>query len=253
MDKLTLKTTNTWCPGCSNFFVFEALKKAISNKKKENIVLVTGIGCHAKIADYININSFYGLHGRAIPVAQGIKAGNSNLSVICSSGDGDSFNEGISHIIHAAKRNNDITVIIHDNHNFALTVKQFTATSPKGFKGSSTPFGSIEDPINPAELMIAAGATFVARGYAPKVDHLANIIDKAIEHNGFSFVQVLQPCITWFNTYADYNKRVFEYSGPTSDKRKALDIVTKEDLPIGIFYEENKPSFEDLLLNKNVK
>lgn len=253
MDNLTLKTTNTWCPGCGNFFIFNALKKAIAKKKKENIVLVTGIGCHAKMADYININSFYGLHGRAIPVAQGIKAGNNNLSVICSSGDGDSFNEGISHLIHAAKRNNNITVIIHDNHNFALTVKQFTSTSPKGFKGSSTPYGSIEDPINPIELMIASGATFVARGYAPKVDHLADIIDKAIEHNGFSFVQVLQPCVAWFNTYQDYNKRVTEYYGPSNDKAKAIELAYEEKLPIGVFYKENKPSFEDLLLDKNAK
>ncbi|MBZ1356425.1 MAG: hypothetical protein KY054_01460 [Candidatus Nealsonbacteria bacterium] len=133
MKDLTLPTKNTWCPGCGNFPLFEALKKSISNlekkgSKREDFILVSGIGCHGKMSDFININSFYGLHGRSIPVAGGIKVGNPNLKVICSSGDGDSYSEGISHLIHAAKRNSNITVLIHDNHNFALTVKQFTST-----------------------------------------------------------------------------------------------------------------------------
>ncbi len=260
MDNLTLATKNTWCPGCGNFLLFSSLKKAITGlRKRKDFVLVSGIGCHAKMADYINLNTFYGLHGRAIPVAQGIKAGNPNLKVICSSGDGDSYNEGISHLIHAAKRNSDITVIIHDNHNFALTVKQFTSTSPKGFKGSSSPQGSIEEPFNPLELMLASGATFIARGYAGKKDHLADVIEKGINHKGFSFIEVLQPCVAWFNTFEKYNQRVYEKK--IASNKEAFSVIREWDykdggkIPIGVFYKIQKPFFEEILSsgNKNRK
>ncbi len=260
MKDLTLPTKNTWCPGCGNFPLFEALKKSISNlekkgSKREDFILVSGIGCHGKMSDFININSFYGLHGRSIPVAGGIKVGNPNLKVICSSGDGDSYSEGISHLIHAAKRNSNITVLIHDNHNFALTVKQFTSTSPKGFKGSTTPVGSLERPFNPLELMLVAGATFVARGYSGKMDHLSEIIERAIEHNGFSFVEILQPCITWFNTFEKYGQRTYEYTGKPMPRAEAFSAVGEWDynnggnIPLGIFYKEERPSFEEDLLS----
>ena len=254
MDQLTLATENSWCPGCGNFLLFDALKKAIGKKEKE-FVIVSGIGCHAKMADYININSFYGLHGRAIPVAQGIKIGNPNLKVIASCGDGDAYNEGISHLIHAAKRNSDITVIIHDNHNFALTVKQFTSTSPEGFKGSSTPEGSIEEPFNPLELMISSGATFVARGYVGRKDHLEKMIKEGIKHKGFSFIEILQPCVAWYNTFEKYNKTVYEEeTEEPSSREKALtkaalwDYKNGDKVPIGVFYKINKETFEEKLL-----
>lgn len=266
MDKLTSSAKNTWCPGCGNFPLFEALKKAIldlqkEGQKEENFVLVSGIGCHGKISDYINMNSFYGLHGRAIPVATGLKLGNPNLNVIVSSGDGDSYSEGISHLIHSAKRNSNITVLIHDNHNFALTVKQFTSTSPQGFKGSTTPLGSVETPLNPLELMLVSGATFVARGYSGKMNHLSEIIKKAINHKGFSFVEILQPCVAWFNTYEKYGQRTYEYeSKENQTKSDALIAVSEWDynngdkIPLGIFYQFQKPSFEEsLLANKGKK
>jgi 2-oxoglutarate/2-oxoacid ferredoxin oxidoreductase subunit beta len=252
MKKLDLDTKNTWCPGCGNFLLLDSLKKAISSLNKEKVVLVTGIGCHAKTADYLNINSFYGLHGRALPVAQGIKAGNPQLKVICCSGDGDSYNEGISHLIHAAKRNSDITVIIHDNQNFALTVKQFTSTSPRNFKGSSTPQGSFEDPINPLELVLSAGATFIARGYVAQKEHLTEIIQAGINHKGFSFIEVLQPCIAWHNTFEKYNQSVEKKEVKNlSSKKEALEIINQWDysnggkVPIGVFYQKEKPCFEE--------
>lgn len=254
MDELTLSTKNTWCPGCGNFSLFEGIKRGLLKLEKrgnlrENFVLTTGVGCHAKIADYIKINTFYGLHGRAIPIAEGIKIGNPKLNVFCCSGDGDSYSQGMAHLIHAAKRNSNITVIIHDNHNFALTVKQFTATSPKGFKGTSTPFGNTEIPINPLKLMVASGATFVARGYSNKIDHLAKLVEQGIQHKGFSFIEILQPCVAWVNTFKEYNQRIYEMKGLTKDK--AISLIEewdynnhKSNIPIGIFYQGNRDSFE---------
>lgn len=262
-EDLTLDTKNTWCPGCGNFLLFDALKKALislekKGEKRENFVLVTGIGCHGKIFDYINLNSFYGLHGRAIPLATGIKLGNKNLKVICSVGDGDTYSEGIAHLVHAAKRNSDITVIVHDNHNFALTCKQFTLTSPKGFVGSSTPEGNIENPLNPLELMLVSGATFIAREYVSQRDQLTETLVSAINHKGFSFVEVLQPCVAWFNTYEKYNERTYRYKKKSSsfNKKDAFSIIREWDyengdkIPLGVFYQEKSASFEEQVLNR---
>lgn len=264
MKKVKLETYAkiTWCPGCGNFGILSALKEAIKeliieeNFKKENFVLVSGIGCHAKIVDYININTFYSLHGRAIPAAEGIKLANPKLKVIVSAGDGDAYDEGISHLIHAAKRNIDINVLIHDNQNFALTTSQFTATSPEGFKGKSTPKGSIEKPLNPLELMLSSKATFIARSYSARLNHLKTIIKKAIKHQGFSFIDILQPCVSFFNTYQFFNQRVYELENKNLDsKERAIEKIKEWDyqnkdskIPIGIFYQVQRPSYEIKLL-----
>ncbi len=249
----------TWCPGCGDFGILSALKKAIENLikggiKRENIVVFTGIGCHAKIVDYLNVNTFYSLHGRAIPPALGAKLANPNLHVIVCSGDGDSFDEGLDHLIYAAKRNANMTVILHDNRVFALTTGQYTALSPKGFKGKSTPQGAPETPLNPHDLLMAAGATFLARSYSAKIDHLANMIEKAVLHKGFSFVEVLQPCMAWLNPTAQYNEKVYEFvsenlaaKGSAIAKIREWDYVNDGKIPIGIFFEQNKPAFEEMI------
>lgn len=263
--KLDTYCQNTWCPGCTDFAILEAVKRAISELiekgiPKENFAFTCGIGCHAKVFDYLNLNSFYGLHGRCIATAQGIKLANPNLKVLAFVGDGDTYNEGISHLIHAAKRNTNITVLVHDNRNFALTVSQFTATSPKGFKGSSTPKGSIEEPINPLELVLASGATFIARGYALKVEHLKDLIKKAILHKGFSFLEILQPCITFFDNRKFYEERIYglEEKDLISKEKSLMKIREwdyssgeKSKIPIGIFYQIEKPTFEELTLKLN--
>jgi len=259
--KLETYAKNTWCPGCANFGILASLKQAVfslidSGAKKENIVLVSGIGCGSKIIDYVDLNSFSSLHGRPIASGEGIKIGNPNLKVIVSTGDGGAYNEGISHLIHAAKRNTDITVLVHDNRNFALTTSQFTATSPKGFKGKSTPEGSIEEPFNPLKLMLSAGATFIARGYAAKTEHLKNLIVKGVQHRGFSYIEILQPCVSFFNTYDDYNKRTYEMAEDNfSLEKKALKKIEewnyndkKARIPLGVFYKIRKPSYEEQLL-----
>ena len=262
LSNLETYCKNTWCPGCPNFGILEATKRAIfelieKGIAKENFVLTCGIGCHGKIVDYLKLNSFYSLHGRSLCTAQGIKLANQNLKVIAFVGDGDICNEGICHLIHAAKRNSDITVLVHDNRNFALTVSQFTATSPKGFKGSSTPKGSPETPINPLELVLASGGTFIARGYALKIEHLKELIVKAIEHKGFSFVEVLQPCLTFFDNRKFYEERIYLLSdSDLSFKEKALEKIREWDytngnskIPLGIFYQIRKPTFEELIFS----
>ena len=252
---------NTWCPGCGNFGILAALKMALSSLiakglPKENIVIVSGIGCSSKIIDYLNLNSFSSLHGRAIASAEGIKLGNPNLKVIVCTGDGDTYNEGIAHLIHAAKRNIDITVLVHDNRNFALTTGQFTATSPEGFKGKSTPSGSIEKPLDPLQIILASKASFIAQGYSARINHLKNLIEEGVTHPGFSFINILQPCITFFDTYQFYNERVFEIKSKNlSSEKEAWKKINqwknkkKEmKIPIGIFYKTKKPTYEKQLL-----
>ncbi|HDQ59668.1 MAG TPA: 2-oxoacid:ferredoxin oxidoreductase subunit beta [Candidatus Woesearchaeota archaeon] len=245
---------NTWCPGCGNFAILNALKMAVNDMvaekiPRENFVIASGIGCHAKIVDYINLNTFYSIHGRVPPTLTGMKVANPKLKLIGFSGDGDGYSEGIAHLIHSAKRNTDITMIMHNNEVFALTTGQFTATSDKGYKGRSTPFGSIEEPINPLKLMLSSGATFVARGYAGKMDHLKNLIKAAVRHKGFALIDVLQPCVTYNNTFLEFNKKVYELKDHNkSDMNSAMKLSDEQEkIPIGIFYQIEKPTFEEQL------
>ncbi len=267
MNQMDFKTSaeNTWCPGCGNFSILNALKSVFQSLVDdgiglENIVLVSGIGCHAKIVDYININSFYSLHGRGIPAAEGIKLASPNTKVIVCAGDGDAYGEGVEHLLFAAKRNIDITVIIHNNRLYGLTTGQFSPTSPFGFKGRSTIQGSKERPINPLELMLSSGATFVGRGTSHGIDFLKNLFKEAILHKGFSIVDVLQVCVTYFNLYEYYNKNVYELKDHNnSDYMSAFNKIREfnysEDskIALGIFYKKMDSSFEENYQNKDKK
>jgi 2-oxoglutarate ferredoxin oxidoreductase subunit beta len=250
---------NTWCPGCGNFSILSAIRTVLAQLTEEgcpmeDFVLVSGIGCHAKIVDYLNVNSFYSIHGRTLPVAMGIKLANPDLKVICFSGDGDSLAEGLDHLIFAAKRNIDITLILHDNRVYGLTTGQYTPTSPLGFRGRSTPMGSEERPMNPPELMLASGATFIARGYTHGIEFLQKLFKEAILHKGFSFVDVLQVCVSFFNLYESYSRRVFEVKGnDTSSFEEAQRIIrswsyddSEAAIPIGKFYQVAAPTFDEL-------
>jgi 2-oxoglutarate ferredoxin oxidoreductase subunit beta len=250
-------TQNTWCPGCGNFSIQHTLKNILTEREQagqslDDVVLVSGIGCHAKIADYLNINSFYALHGRSIPVATGIKLANPRLTVICCTGDGDSYAEGLDHLIFAAKRNIDITVIVHNNRVYGLTTGQYTPTSPLGFKGKSTPSGTAEYPFNPLELMLASGATYIARGYTKKMELLKNLILGGIGHRGFAFIDVLQICATFFPVADYYTPRIYELSGHDpadfeSACKKAREWDYNNDAPIalGTFFRRTLPRFDE--------
>jgi len=251
---LSTYAENTWCPGCGNFGILNAFKRAVKiieqEIPRERIIISAGIGCHGKIFDYLSLSGVYSLHGRAVATIQGIKIANPSLKVVAFVGDGDAMGEGISHLIFAAKRNTDITVIMHNNGVYALTTGQFTPLSPRGFKSKTSPDGNIEEPLNPISLMLEAGATFVARGYSGRIDHLSKIMVEAIRHEGFSFVEVLQPCVSFNNTYEYYNERVEEIKKDLNREEAISYSRMKEKIPIGIFYRTKKPVFHELLYGK---
>jgi Pyruvate:ferredoxin oxidoreductase and related 2-oxoacid:ferredoxin oxidoreductases, beta subunit len=218
----------------------------------EQIVLVTGIGCHAKIADYLKVNSFYAIHGRAIPVATGIKIARPDLHVICCVGDGDAYAEGLDHLIFGAKRNIDITVVVHNNRVYGLTTGQYTPTSPLGFKGRSTPGGTREYPLNPLELMLSSGATYIGRGYTRNMKLLRPLLKDAILHKGFSFVDVLQICATYFDVHTTYDSLVYEVKEQPEEafeevtKRvREWDYNTRAPIGLGTYYRKQSPTYDE--------
>src|SRR5690554_623712 len=260
---LETSTANTWCPGCGNFAILNTVKTVLqaigdeeSPTRVENLVAVAGIGCHGKIVDYLNVNSFYGIHGRVLPVATGIKLANPDLKVIGFAGDGDAYGEGLEHLIFAAKRNIDLTVIIHNNRIYSLTTGQYSPTSPLGFPGRSTPAGSPEPPLNPLELLLAGGATFLARGFSSEPEQMRQIFTEAINHQGFALVDILQVCVTYLNLYQYYAQRVYKVKNhdPT-DYDRAFSKIREWDygahpqekegqIPLGILYKREAPTFD---------
>ncbi|OGW92751.1 MAG: 2-oxoglutarate synthase [Omnitrophica bacterium RIFCSPLOWO2_12_FULL_45_13] len=261
MKLINLSTTaqNTWCIGCGNFSILGAIKTVLQSLAEEglgmeNVVLVSGIGCHAKIVDYVNVNSFYSIHGRVTPAAEAIKLARPGLKVIGFAGDGDAYGEGIEHLIFAAKRNIDITMLIHNNRVYGLTTGQYTPTSPLGFIGRSTPFGTKELPINPLEVMLSSGATYLARGTSHGVDLLKKIFKEAILHKGFSLVDVLQVCVTYNNLYEYYDKRVYELQDHKPWERleallkiREWDYNSDGKIALGVLYKKEMETFDERL------
>ncbi|MBL7047783.1 MAG: 2-oxoacid ferredoxin oxidoreductase [Candidatus Marinimicrobia bacterium] len=255
-EELNTPHDPTWCPACGNFGIWVAMKKAITELKldPDEVAVSYGIGCSGNENNFVKTYAFHSLHGRAVPPAAGIKFANDALTVIAVSGDGDAYGEGGNHFVHACKNNYDITYLVHDNQMYSLTTGQASPTSEKGMKTKTTPSGIIEDPINPISLALAANATFVARGFSGKADHLAELIKKAIQHKGFALVDILQNCVTFnkLNTFQFFNKRVYDMNEggyKTDDKQKAHEKALEwgERIPIGIFYQEEKPSYNSSL------
>ncbi len=246
---MSLDTTNkkTWCPGCHNFFLLEAVKRVLKKMKKEGFkqkrfAMVTGIGCHAKIFDYLNISGIYGLHGRVIPIAEGIKMGNPKLQVIGFAGDGDTYAEGMAHFIHAGRNDVDFTLIVSNNRTFALTTGQGTPTSQEGFKSKVFPEGEDKKPINPIKLALSSGAGFVARVFPQNIEQTAEVIEKAIKHKGFSFLEVLEPCLQFTPFIKDLGKSAYWVDNSSLDKAEKLADVWDYNsparrIPVGVLYE----------------
>jgi 2-oxoglutarate ferredoxin oxidoreductase subunit beta len=261
MIEQTTKQEITWCPGCVNFLVKQAVQQAISElikegMKKQDFVSVVGIGCADKIFDYLDISGINGLHGRALPLALGVKIGNPNLRVLGFSGDGGSYNEGIGHLIHASRYNSDMTFIVNNNRVFALTTGQATAVTEEKFKEKTNPQGVLDIPINPIALVLQSGASFVARLNPFDIQENIRILKQAVKHKGFSFIEFLQPCIT-FNNFSELLKKNSYKINPMEfkqalEKANEWDYNSNGKIPIGIFYKKEKKTFEEKreILNK---
>jgi len=245
-----------WCPGCGNYGVLAAVRAALADLgfRRENVVAVAGIGCHGRMTEYLDVNAFHAIHGRAVPVAEGVKLANPKLTVLVHTGDGDAYAIGLSHLLHAARRNVGIKVLVHNNMVYALTTGQAGPTTPRGLKTRSTPYGSVEEPFNPLLLLLASGATFVARGFSDDVQHLKELVKRAILHKGFAVIDVIQPCVTFYDARQWFKERAYKLedeSHDPSDFRAALEkSLETERVPLGVIYEVEKPTFEELVLSR---
>jgi 2-oxoglutarate/2-oxoacid ferredoxin oxidoreductase subunit beta len=248
-------TKPTWCPGCGDFGVIAAIEMAVKKLKipSHNVVVVSGIGCSSNLPHFLSSFGFHAIHGRALPVAEGIRWANHELTVIATGGDGDGFGIGCGHFVHTMRRNVDMTYVTMDNQIYGLTTGQASPTSMLGQKTKSTPTGVIEQPIDPIALALASGATYVARGFAGDVKHMAELIQGGIAHKGFAFVDAFSPCVTYnkINTFDFFRQRVYklETSGhdPTNlAKAFERSLEWGEKIPIGLFYKTDRPTYEDL-------
>ena len=241
------KVDPDWCPGCGDFGVLAALGKALVELQIQpyNMVTISGIGCSSNLPGYISTYGMHTLHGRALAVATGIKLANHDLTVVVTGGDGDGFGIGGNHFIHTMRRNVDLVYVAMDNQIYGLTTGQVSPTSRVGMKTKSTPFGSVEGPINPISLALAAGATFIARGFSGEQKHLTDLIKQAIQHKGFAFIDVFSPCVTYNhdNTYQWFKQRVKKLEDDQSyDPTYWIAAMEKsqiwsDEIPIGKFFQ----------------
>ena len=245
---------SNWCSGCGNYAILMGIKKSLTELHLEphNTTLVSGVGCYAKLPYWIKVNGFVGLHGRSLPVAQGVKLANPKLNVIALSGDGAGYGEGGNHFIHACRLNPDMTIFVHDNQIFALTTGQNTPTTEKSKKTKSTPLIR-PFPINPIKLALVSGASFVARINALDMKNSPGIIEKAINHRGLSFVEIIQPCVVLHDTRTflknSYQLEDNELENSDIAMKKADEFDYNNDnakMPLGIFYKKEREILSDL-------
>lgn len=250
IEQYNTKIRPTWCLGCGNFGIFEALKQALSelNLSPHEISVFYDIGCAANEADFLNTYGFHGLHGRALPAAVGFSLANHQMTTLVISGDGGLYGEGLNHFIASCRANYNLTAICHNNQLYSLTTGQVSPTTEKNQITKTTPLGNPDQPFNPLASAIIHGAGFVSRGFSFEIDHLKNLIIKAILHKGFSLVDVLQPCITLNKAQplSWYLKRIYKLKEkPSYEMALQKTFEDPEKLPIGIFYENNRPSFQE--------
>jgi 2-oxoglutarate ferredoxin oxidoreductase subunit beta len=246
----------TWCPGCGDYGILAAVKQGLvqAGLAPHQVLLVSGIGCGSKLPDYATANGFMTLHGRTLAVATGARLANHGLAVITVHGDGDGLGLGMGHFIHTARRNLDIVDILQNNQIYGLTKGQYSPTSDPGFVTSTSRDGSIEMAAHPLALALAAGGTFLARGFAGDVKHLAGLVAQALEHRGYALLEVLQPCVTFNrkNTYDWYRERVYdlqEAGHDPTDRAAAFQKALEwgERIPIGVLYQVRRPTYEEQL------
>jgi len=249
MADLKGKVDPDWCPGCGDFGVLAAVQKALVELQipKHEVMTISGIGCSSNFPGFIDTYGMHTLHGRSLPVASGMKLANHAMTVLVTGGDGDGFGIGAGHFVHTMRRNLDLTYIVMDNQIYGLTTGQTSPTSRVGMKTKSMPFGNVDAPTNPVSLALSAGATFVARGFSADQKHLTELIKRAIEHKGFSFLDVFSPCVTYNhdNTFQWFRPRVKKLEDnpayDPSDWQAAIEksLLWGDEIPIGLFFERN--------------
>ena len=248
------KVPNAWCPGCGNFGILQAVKKALVELELEpqRVLFVSGIGQAPKLPHYTRGNVFNGLHGRTLPAATGAKIANRDLVVIGIDGDGGAYGEGVQHLLATARRNINMTYLVHNNQVYGLTKGQASPTSELGFITKTTPLGAIQ-PLNPLMLALASDISFLARGFAGEIDHLAGLIKAGITHHGFALIDILQPCVSFnhVNTFAWYKQRVYKLDDSYNPNDKAAALLKAQEwgdrIPIGVIYQQERTVYEETL------
>ncbi len=239
----------TWCPGCGDFGVLNAAYTALAALKRpvDETVVVSGIGCSSRFPHFVSTFGFHSVHGRALPVAQGMKMARPDLTVIAVGGDGDFFSIGAGHLVHAALRNIDITVVVMDNEIYGLTKGQTSPTSPTGHTTKSTPYGLLASQFNPIATVLSLNVSFVARGFSSKPKELATLIERGVQHKGFAFIHALSPCPTFHNTMDVWKANVQPM--PTDytpgNRFKAMELAMETEKPyVGLFYQEERQTMD---------
>ena len=244
-----------WCPGCGNFGILTAFKRAMVELGVEphEFVAVSGIGQAGKFPHYTQCNTFNGLHGRTLPVATGIRLANHEMPVFAFAGDGDCYGEGGNHWLHAMRRNVNVKLIVHDNQVYGLTKGQPSPTSTKGMEVTSLPSGVMIDGLNPMPVAIAMGCSFVSRGFAGDVDQLTELFKAIWVHEGFALLDILQPCVTWnhLNTFDWYRERCYhlpdDYDPTDFEAAMKRSLEFSERIPTGILYRNSRETYEERL------
>jgi 2-oxoglutarate/2-oxoacid ferredoxin oxidoreductase subunit beta len=240
-------TKPVWCPGCGDYSVLLAFTKAMAELqvKPENVAVVSGIGCSSRIPAYTNCYGFHGVHGRALAVGTGLKVARPDLTVIVAGGDGDGFSIGGNHFLHACRRNVDLTYIVMDNRVYGMTKGQPSPTTEPDWDSALAPGGTGLRPFHPLVIALASGANFVARGFSGDPNGCASLIVQAVRHPGFSFVEILSPCVTFRPDQRDWAKKVHPAAvTPTDDPaRAARRIMTDDGFNIGVLYAGNRAPF----------
>jgi 2-oxoglutarate ferredoxin oxidoreductase subunit beta len=238
-----------WCPGCGDFGVLSAFYKALAdlNMDPSDAVIVSGIGCSGRFPAFVEAYGFHGVHGRALPLATGVKMARPDLTVITVSGDGDAFSIGAGHLPHAARRNVDLCYIVMDNEIYGLTKGQPSPTSPHGMEKKASPYGSPDTPINPILIAIAYGATFVARGFSARPKEVTELIKQGILHKGFALLQIYSPCVTFNDTFDHFREAATPLPADHDPTNRMLAIeraMSLDPLYLGVFYKEERPTYD---------
>lgn len=254
LDQYNTRIKPNWCPGCGNFGIFLALKQAFQQLKlqSDQVCLTYDVGCSSNMAGFMKTYGFNGLHGRSLAAAVGVSLAHHQMPIIALSGDGGGYGEGLNHFIASCRANFNLTFIVSNNQLYSLTTGQASPTTFKGKKTKSTPQGLIEKPFNPLATAIINHCSFVSRGFSGNINHLTNLIIKAIKHPGFALIDVLSPCATWNKKeqpFSWYQKKVYQLKKEGYPTNKALELAQEQPskLPIGIFYQEKRPSYQACL------